>query len=62
VTTAQVGKSPNVVLVNTEIDNQAQLLKPEMTGQARIDCGQRRVVDVVLWHITRYLRVDSFSW
>jgi multidrug resistance efflux pump len=59
---AQVGKSPNVVLVNTEIDNQSQLLKPEMTGQARIDCGEKRVVDIVLWHITRYLRVDSFTW
>ena len=59
---AAAGKALNVVVVNTEIDNHAAMLKPEMTGQARIDCGQRRVIDLIVWHVTRYLRVDSLSW
>jgi multidrug resistance efflux pump len=56
------GSSVNEVFVNTEIDNHSLLLKPEMTGRVRIDSGRRRLVELLLWHVTRYLRVDSLSW
>jgi multidrug resistance efflux pump len=61
-TIAKAGKSVNDVIVNTEIDNASFLLKPEMTGQAKIDCGRRRLADLFLWHLKRYLKVDSFSF
>jgi multidrug resistance efflux pump len=60
--TASAGKAINTVLVNTEIDNASLLLKPEMTGEARIDCGRRRLADLFLWHLKRYFKVDSFSF
>ena len=57
-----IGKSASGVLVESEIDNSSFLLKPEMTGQARIDCGRKRLYELLMWHFTRYLRVDSLSW
>jgi len=50
------------VLVSTEIDNQSLLLKPEMTGQAKIFCGQRRVLDLVTRRAVQTLKVDFWSW
>jgi multidrug resistance efflux pump len=60
--TGSAGKSVNDVLVNTEIDNHSLLLKPEMTGRARIDCGRRRLAELIMWHLKRYFRVDFLSW
>ena len=51
-----------VVLVNTEIENPSALLKPEMTGFARIHCGPRTLGEILLWRLTRYFRSDSLSW
>jgi putative peptide zinc metalloprotease protein len=60
--TSSGGRAVNDVLVNTEIDNRSLLLKPEMTGRARIDCGRRRLIELLMWHVKRYFRVDFFSW
>jgi len=38
------------------------LLKPEMTGQAKIFCGQRRVLDLVTRRAVQTLKVDFWSW
>jgi putative peptide zinc metalloprotease protein len=50
------------ILVNTQIENQSLLLKPEMTGQAKIFCGQRRIFDLITWRTARTLKVDVWSW
>jgi hypothetical protein len=49
-------------LVTTRIDNASLLLKPEMTGNAKIYCGKRRIFDIVTRRIARYIRVEFWSW
>lgn len=51
-----------VFRVTTEIDNPAGLLKPEMTGNAKIFCGKRRVLDLLTRRLARYIRVEFWSW
>src|SRR5206468_1209372 len=41
------GGGPRAVLVTSQIGNGSQLLKPEMTGKAKIYCGQRRIIDLM---------------
>lgn len=55
-------KTPSNIRVITEIDNHEGLLKPGMTGMAKIDCGRRRVVDLVTRRLSRTVRVDLWSW
>jgi len=58
--------SPNAskfVLVNTEIVNDALLLKPEMTGQSKIDCGRRRILHLITRRLARTFKVELWpSW
>jgi multidrug resistance efflux pump len=54
--------APKTVLVTSEIENSSLLLKPEMTGQAKIFCGQRRLIDLVTRRIVRTLKVQFWSW
>ena len=55
-------KSANTILVTTEIDNSAGLLKPGMTGMAKIYCGERRIIDLMLRRLSRTFRVEFWSW
>ena len=48
--------------VLTEIDNPDGLLKPGMTGMIKNDCGERRVVDLVMRRLARTFRVEFWSW
>jgi len=50
------------ILVITELDNSSLLLKPEMTGNAKIDCGKRRIFNLITRRLTRYIRVEFWSW
>jgi putative peptide zinc metalloprotease protein len=50
------------VLVTTELDNNSMLLKPDMTGNAKIYCGKRRIFDLVTRRLARYIRVEFWSW
>ena len=50
------------VLVSTELNNTPLLLKPEMTGHAKIYCGQQRLIDIVMRRLIRFLRVEFWSW
>ncbi len=59
---APTTKPINSVLVTTEIINKSLLLKPEMTGEARINCGGMRLADLLIWHVERYFKVDSLSF
>jgi putative peptide zinc metalloprotease protein len=51
-----------VVLVTTEIENGPLLLKPDMTGRAKISCGDRSIFDVLTRRLARVIRVEFWSW
>jgi multidrug resistance efflux pump len=53
------GKS---ILVTAQLDNAAGLLRSEMTGNAKIYCGERRILDIITRRFVRYLRVEFWSW
>ena len=50
------------ILVTTQLDNADLLLKPELTGTAKIDCGDRRLGQIVTRRLARYIRVEFWSW
>src|SRR6267378_1756263 len=50
------------ILISTQIDNHSLLLKPEMTGQAKILCGQRRALDLVTRRLVHTVKVEFWSW
>jgi multidrug resistance efflux pump len=52
----------NAFVVTTEIDNSAGVLKPGMTGLAKISDGRRRVADVLWQRVERTLKVEVWSW
>jgi multidrug resistance efflux pump len=54
--------APKTVTITSEIDNSSLLLKPEMTGQAKISCGKRRLLDLVTRRIARSIKVEFWSW
>ncbi len=62
VTTEDDGRGARTILVTTEIDNASLLLKPEMTGNAKIFCGKRRIFDLMTRRLVRYIRVEFWSW
>jgi len=51
-----------MVLVTTQIQNADLRLKPEMSGQAKIYCGKRRLGELLTRHMARYLKVEFWSW
>ncbi|HZI34052.1 MAG TPA: HlyD family efflux transporter periplasmic adaptor subunit, partial [Candidatus Binatia bacterium] len=51
-----------MVLVTTQIDNRSLLLKPGMTGEAKILCGRRRIIDLVTRRIARTFKVQFWMW
>ncbi len=55
-------QSRRVFLVTTQIRTPSPLLASEMTGNAKIYCGKRRVVDLLTRRLVRYLRVEVWSW
>jgi len=50
------------VLVMTQIENPSLLLKPEMTGQAKILCGRRRALDLITRRLAHSVKVEFWSW
>jgi putative peptide zinc metalloprotease protein len=49
-------------VVTTQIDNRSGLLKPGMTGLAKVVGGDRRVVDLVQRRLTHTFKVEFWSW
>lgn len=49
-------------IVTTQIDNRLRLLKPGMTGLAKVSCGERRIVDLIARRLARTLKVEFWSW
>lgn len=60
--TGDAGKSANTILVTTEIDNADGLLKPGMTGMAKIYCGKRQIISLMMRRLSRTFRVEFWSW
>ena len=54
--------SVKTILVTTEIDNRSLLLKPGMSGHAKILCGERRVIDIITRRLSRTIKVEFWSW
>ena len=50
------------ILVTTRIDNRDLLLRPEMTGQAKIVCGRHSVANLIGRRLTRTFKVEFWSW
>jgi hypothetical protein len=50
------------VRVDIVIDNSSGLLRPGLTGYARISTGERRMLDVLTRRIRRFIRVEFWSW
>ncbi len=61
-TKAEDGQPARAVVVVTKLDNPSLLLKPEMTGNAKINAGDRRILDLMTRRFARYLRVEFWSW
>ena len=55
-------RAERMVRVRTELENPDLLLKPEMSGRAKIYCGERRLLDIVGRRIVRFFKVDFWSW
>jgi len=56
------GPGGRFVKVTAEIDNASGLLKSEMTGNAKIYGGKRRMIDLMTRRLARYVRVEFWSW
>jgi HlyD family secretion protein len=56
------GSASKTILVTTQLDNSSLLLKPEMTGHAKVHCGRRRLIDLLRWRLARVIKVEFWSW
>lgn len=56
------GNRQGVILVTANIANHNGMLKPGMTGKAKINCGKWPIYRLILWRLVRYLRVEFWSW
>jgi multidrug resistance efflux pump len=52
----------NVVRVASQVENAKGLLKSEVTGYAKIDCGERPVAFVFSRALTRFFLIEMWSW
>jgi multidrug resistance efflux pump len=55
-------RAERIVLVTTRFDNPDLLLKPEMTGNAKISCGERRLTELLSRRFLRFFKVEFWSW
>jgi len=51
-----------VFVVTSLIDNRSLFLRPGMTGQAKVLCGQRSVLNLMTRQLVRTLNVEVWSW
>jgi putative peptide zinc metalloprotease protein len=50
------------VLVTTQLDNAKGYLKPEMTGNGKIYCGEYPLYQLLSRRLVRYFKVEFWSW
>jgi multidrug resistance efflux pump len=61
VTKPELHYAERSVTVTTRLENRDWLLKPQMTGTAKIRCGERRVLELLTRRLAGYLRVEFWS-
>jgi putative peptide zinc metalloprotease protein len=59
---ADAGGLKKIFPVTCKIENRDYLLKPGMTGYAKVYCGKRSLFSLLTRRIVRYLRVEVWSW
>jgi putative peptide zinc metalloprotease protein len=59
---AEAGEKKKIFPVICKIENQDHLLKPGMTGYAKVFCGKRSLFNLLTRRIVRYLKVEVWSW
>ena len=50
-----------MVIVRSELKNDALLVKPEMTGVAKIYCGSRRISELMTRRLVRWVRTEFWD-
>lgn len=58
---AQTLNGQQTVVVRSELQNDDLLLKPEMTGVAKIYCGDRRIIDLATRRMIRWVRTEFWD-
>jgi multidrug resistance efflux pump len=56
------GRTERTVRVEVELPNPDGVLRPGMTGYARISSGERRAIEVLTRRFRRFVRVEFWSW
>jgi putative peptide zinc metalloprotease protein len=56
------GQLQPIFVVTAVAPNIDGLLKPGMTGHAKIYCGKRPAYKILLWRIVRWFRVEFWGW
>jgi putative peptide zinc metalloprotease protein len=59
---ADVGGPKKIFPVTCKIENKDYLLKPGMSGYAKVYCGKRSIFNLLTRKIVNYLRVEVWSW
>ena len=52
----------NIFIITSKVANNVSHLKPGMTGQAKIYCGKRSLLNLLTRKIIRWFRVEVWSW
>jgi multidrug efflux pump subunit AcrA (membrane-fusion protein) len=56
------GSAGPVFVITANVANTKGLMKPGMTGRAKIYCGKWPIYKVLLWRVVRWFRVEFWSW
>jgi len=59
---ANVEGTKKTFTVTCKIENKNYLLKPGMSGYAKVYCGKMRLASLLTRRMVRYLRVEVWSW
>jgi putative peptide zinc metalloprotease protein len=51
-----------IIRVITKIDNESFLLKSQMSGNGKVYCGKRPMIELLTRRLVRYLRVEFWAW
>jgi len=58
----ETGEIQPVFVITAEAPNTLALMKPGMTGRAKIYCDKWPIAKIVLWRAIRWFRVEFWSW